>query len=186
MNIVITGLSWAGRERLASVLAERVGARFIDGRTLHPPANRAKLSRGAPLTPTDQAAWLDAIGLKIVLRGQGTIITCPALRVADRSRIREAAQGDLTLVQVTGSLRTVTARMAAGGDLPSDTMACVTSQIQRLETAEPDENVLTLDLLMPRERMIDAILEAEAERMRRAARILTGAVSPNRGASPDA
>lgn len=168
MNFVITGLFWAGRDRLAESLAARIGGRFIEGPALLPAANQRKRAMRAPWRPEDYRTWLDAIGLKIVLRGQGTVITCAALRAEDRVRIRDAAQGALTLVQIVGTTETRAAHMATDDDLPDGTAETFAHHIRRLEIATPEEKVLTLDLAMPREQMINAMVDAEKERLRRA------------------
>lgn len=186
MNIVITGLSWAGRDRLAKCLAARIGGRFIDGPDLHPASTRRKLASRAPLTPDDHAAWLDAIGLKIGLRGQGTVVTCAALRAEDRARIRTAAQGDLTLVQVVGTPETLAARMAPESEISPGTADRLAAHIRRLDVATPGEGVLTLDLAMPQRQMIDAILEAEGARLSQAAAPHPVPRAPDQGLTPNA
>lgn len=184
MNIVITGLAWAGRDRLAEDLAARSGGRFIDGGALHPRANRVKLDNGEPLSPSDCAAWLDAIGLKVGLRGDGSIITCSVLRVDQRARIRDAARDDLTLVQLHGTAQTIAARMAAGGDWPPGTADLIAGQIRRLEPPTADEDVLTLDLSMPHDQMVAAILRAERDRAGRSDTLPGAGPHPRPQASP--
>ncbi len=61
-RIVVMGVSGCGKTTLGAALADRIGAAFIDGDSLHSAENVAKMSRGAPLTDEDRWPWLETIG----------------------------------------------------------------------------------------------------------------------------
>ncbi|HSQ00950.1 MAG TPA: gluconokinase [Candidatus Dormibacteraeota bacterium] len=56
--IVIMGAAGAGKSTVGALLAQRLGARFVDADDLHPPANVAKMRRGEPLGDADRVPWL--------------------------------------------------------------------------------------------------------------------------------
>ena len=72
---------------MGELLAERLGARFIEGDSFHPPANVEKMHAGTPLTDVDRLPWLKAIAAEIdrcVREGEGAVIACSALKRAYR------------------------------------------------------------------------------------------------------
>ncbi|TIN44519.1 MAG: gluconokinase, partial [Mesorhizobium sp.] len=48
--IVVMGVAGCGKTVMGEVLAEALGAVFIEGDRLHPPKNVARMARGEPLT----------------------------------------------------------------------------------------------------------------------------------------
>jgi gluconokinase len=146
VNVIVMGVAWTGRACVAAGLAEALGGRFIPGHTLHPPANLIKLARGEVLTPDDHAAWYDAMGYKIALRGAGTVIACSALRRLQRDRLRDAALGQVRFVHLHGPREVVEARMIAVETSRATGRATLDHQFRKLELPTPDENVLTVDI----------------------------------------
>jgi len=49
---------------VGALIAERLGATFIDGDLLHPKANVAKMESGTPLNDEDRKPWLETIARK--------------------------------------------------------------------------------------------------------------------------
>ncbi|HWU53999.1 MAG TPA: gluconokinase, partial [Rhizomicrobium sp.] len=60
--IVVMGVAGSGKTTIASGLAETLGVPFVEGDSLHPPANVKKMASGIPLTDEDRWPWLEAIG----------------------------------------------------------------------------------------------------------------------------
>lgn len=92
MIVVVMGVAASGKSRVATVLAERTGWRFIEGDELHPQSNRDKMTEGTPLTDADRWPWLDAIGGELAAAradGQPLIVTCSALKRSYRQRLRK-------------------------------------------------------------------------------------------------
>ncbi|WP_137177455.1 gluconokinase [Roseomonas sp. AR75] len=144
-QVVVMGVTGAGKSTVGTKLAERLGVPFRDADDFHPPSNIAKMSAGQPLTDDDRWPWLDAIGAHLAAhRAAGCVVTCSALKRAYRDRLRTAAPG-LRFVHLHGDVALVAARQAArqGHFMPA---SLVPSQFATLETPTPDEGVITLDV----------------------------------------
>ena len=140
--IIVMGVSGCGKSRIGAALAERLALRFLDGDSLHPPANIAKMSRGEALNDDDRAPWLDAVGA--ALRRQADVIACSALKRAYRDRIRAQAPGTV-FVHLSGDRAVLARRVAsrAGHFMPP---ALLDSQLATLEPLQIDETAIVVDL----------------------------------------
>jgi carbohydrate kinase (thermoresistant glucokinase family) len=66
------GVAGSGKTTIAKLLAERLGAEYIDGDWLHPASNVEKMRGGTPLTDEDRWPWLRAIAARVdELNAQG-------------------------------------------------------------------------------------------------------------------
>lgn len=137
------GVSGCGKSLIGQTLATAMGLRFIDGDSLHPPANIAKMRRGEPLTDADRAPWLDSVGDTV--RADGTVVACSALKRAYRDQIRACAAAPVTFLYLRGQRATLLARMSTrpGHFMPP---ALLDSQLATLEPPAPDEAHLTADI----------------------------------------
>jgi gluconokinase len=161
-QIVVMGVTGAGKSTVGTRLAERIGVPFRDADDFHPPSNIAKMSAGQPLTDDDRWPWLDAIGAHLAAhRGTGCVVTCSALKRAYRDRLRAAAPG-LRFVHLHGDVALVAARQAArqGHFMPA---SLVPSQFATLETPTPDEGVITLDVAATPDALVDDAIAALRE-----------------------
>ncbi|AGW41991.1 shikimate kinase I [Leifsonia xyli subsp. cynodontis DSM 46306] len=87
--VVVMGVSGSGKSTVGLLLAQRLGADFVDGDDLHPAANVAKMSAGVPLTDADRAPWLAAVGRVLAEAGpEGRVVACSALKRVYRDLIR--------------------------------------------------------------------------------------------------
>ncbi|NKE45770.1 gluconokinase [Roseomonas frigidaquae] len=157
--VLVMGVSGAGKSTVGPLIAHRLGLRFDDADAFHPPANVAKMSRGAPLDDTDRAPWLDAIGAHLAAHeGVGCVVTCSALKRAYRDRLRVAAPG-LRLVFLQGDLALVAARQAArqGHFMPASLVA---SQFATLEPPAPEEGAILLDVAATPDALAEAAISA--------------------------
>ena len=109
MIVVLMGVSGAGKTTLGRLLAERLGARYIEGDDYHPPANVAKMARGEPLEDADRAPWLAR--LNAVLRNHDhAVLACSALKEAYRRRLLDGVAG-ATIVHLRGEKALIASRL---------------------------------------------------------------------------
>ena len=83
MIVVIMGVAGSGKSTVGQLLATELHFRFLDGDSLHPPANIQKMAHGIPLTDTDRAPWLAAVHTRIAesfRRGEHLVVACSALK----------------------------------------------------------------------------------------------------------
>ncbi len=154
-GIVVIGVAGSGKTTVASSLAGRRGARFVDADTLHPPANLAKMSAGVPLDDDDRWPWLAAVRRELRSGGE-VVVACSALRRRYRDALRGA--GDVRFVYLAMS-REEAVRRVAGRSHHVFRADLVASQFDALEPPGADEgDVATVDAGHP----VDAVLGAAA------------------------
>ncbi len=153
------GVSGAGKSEVGRQLAARLGVRDIEGDDFHSPANIEKMRIGVPLADADRQSWL--LALRDLLHaerdiGQGTVLTCSALKRRYRDILREA-DPDLIFVHLTGARELIAERMLArsGHYMP---FSLLESQYRDLEPLQADELGAEFDVAMPPSRIVDQVL----------------------------
>ncbi|PAY03658.1 gluconate kinase [Bradyrhizobium sp. UFLA03-84] len=150
------GVSGSGKSTIADRLAIRIGWRFEDGDSFHPPSNVAKMHSGQPLTDEDRWPWLRAIAAEID-RACGVreraVIACSALKRSYRD-ILVHGRDDIRIVFLDGTQELIASRLAARKDhfMPPGLLA---SQFKTLEPPTPDERPITVAI----DRSVDTIIE---------------------------
>lgn len=113
--IVVMGVTGAGKSTIGALLAETLGRPLIEGDSLHPPANIAKMSQGIPLNDDDRLPWLKAIAARIDearKTNSPVIVTCSALKRRYRE-ILEDGHDDVGFVYLRGARELIAQRLAA-------------------------------------------------------------------------
>lgn len=143
--VVVMGVSGCGKSTLASDLAAQLGRRFVEGDTLHPPANVAKMAAGLALDDTDRIGWLHSIAAELA-RGDAPVVACSALKRSYRDLLRAAAP-QLRLIHLSGEPSELTLRLEQrqGHYMPATLLP---SQLATLEPPQADEHALPLDITM--------------------------------------
>jgi len=156
-RIVLMGVAGCGKSAVGAALAARLGALYLDGDDLHPPANIAKMSRGEPLDDEDRWPWLTLVGQRLATPQGALILGCSALKRRYRDHIRREAGAPVIFVHLAGTKALIAARMAArsGHFMPT---SLIDSQFAALEPPGPDENAITVDI----DNTVDAIADAIA------------------------
>lgn len=137
-HIVVMGVAGCGKSTIGELLAEDLRAPFLDGDSLHPQSNIAKMSAGTPLNDQDRLPWLEEIGRRFAAAGQAPlVIACSALKRRYRNIIRAATNG-VVFVHLDGPADLLAERMNArpGHFMPTSLLQ---SQLDALEPLEADE-----------------------------------------------
>jgi carbohydrate kinase (thermoresistant glucokinase family) len=143
--ILVMGVQGSGKSTIGWMLAEKLGITFIDGDSLHPPANIAKMAAGVPLDDNDRMPWLMEIGRVLAAeRHEGIIVACSALKRKYRDLLRESVP-DLFIVDPEGPIELVASRISYRRHefMPA---ALLQSQYATLEPRAQDERGVTVDI----------------------------------------
>lgn len=162
--VVVMGVAGSGKSSIGAALAARLGWAFLEGDSLHPPANVARMASGLPLTDEDRRGWLATIGGHIAEAdrvGKGLVVACSALKRAYRDQL--AASGPrVVFLHLSGERALIERRMAAraGHFMP---LSLIDSQFATLEPPGADERAITLPIDMPPEALVDEAARRLAE-----------------------
>lgn len=162
--VVVMGVSGCGKTQVGEQLARRIGARFVEGDSLHPPANVAKMAAGTPLEDSDRWPWLDVIGAEIAAAragGERLVVSCSALKRVYRERLRAAAGGALAFVHLQGTPELLERRMATrkGHFMPASLLQ---SQLRTLEPPAGEPLTVTVDIDAAPDDIVRAALDGLA------------------------
>ncbi|MGJ4928787.1 6-phosphogluconolactonase [Bradyrhizobium sp. HKCCYLS2038] len=158
--LIIMGVAGSGKSTIGEALGRRLGWRFEDGDSFHPPANVAKMSAGHPLTDEDRWPWLRAIADEIARcrdKGEHIIIACSALKKAYRD-ILTGGRSDISIVYLAGSQHLIAERMRhrKGHFMPT---GLLDSQFATLQPPQAGEHPITVSVDAPVERIVNDILQ---------------------------
>lgn len=158
--LVVMGVSGSGKSTIGQALAARLGWRFEDGDSFHPPSNVAKMHAGQPLTDEDRWPWLRAIAAEIdrsCAAGERVAIACSALRRVYRD-ILVHGRDEIRIVYLNGTQQLIATRLnrRKGHFMPPDLLA---SQFATLEPPGADERPVTVSIDAPVDKIVDDILE---------------------------
>jgi gluconokinase len=145
--ILLLGVCGSGKTTIGEHLAGALGWRFADADAFHPPANRAKMSCGDPLTEEDRLPWLATLHDFLrdrVAEGQSLVLACSGLREAYRQRLFAAAPAAISAALLHGSRPVLLERLSArrGHYMPA---SLLDSQLATLELPDPAQ-VPTFDI----------------------------------------
>jgi beta-N-acetylhexosaminidase len=160
-RIVVMGVSGCGKTTIGDLVARGLGAPFLDGDSLHPVENVAKMAAGTPLTDEDRWPWLATVGTELANAGDGgKVLACSALKRCYRDAIRALAPGTVFL-HLHGSKEVLGSRLEgrSGHFMPA---ALLDSQLATLEPLESDETGIVVDIAAPVSQVVTEALAAIA------------------------
>ncbi len=144
-HVVVMGVSGCGKTTIGALVAHELEVPFIDGDSLHPVENVAKMAAGIPLDDEDRWPWLARVGCELTAAGPaGLVIACSALKRSYRDAIRAQAPDTLFLL-LNGTRAVLEARLEgrSGHFMPA---ALLDSQLATLEPLGTDEAGVVVDI----------------------------------------
>ena len=155
-QIVVMGVSGAGKSTTGEALARRLGWPFIEGDAFHPAANVEKMHNGIPLTDADRDPWLHALAAELArfqAQGESSVMGCSSLKRAYRDILRTGAPR-VRFVHVHGTRGLLTERLAnRSGHFFAPSL--LDSQLDTLELLGPDEDGVVVDMALSVEEQVD-------------------------------
>ncbi len=159
--IIVMGVQGSGKSTIGELLAERLGARFLDGDSLHPAANKAVMAAGTALQDEHRLPWLNAVGRNLADdHPDGIVIACSALKHSYRDLLRDHAPS-LFVVDAEGPIDLIAARLRARTHefMPPGLLQ---SQFDILEVRTDDERGVTVSVVDRPNTIVDSIVAALA------------------------
>jgi len=166
-KVVVMGVAGSGKSTLAAGLALALAVPLIEGDEHHLPASQAKMRQGIALQDSDREPWLDRLGDTLLACPGAGVLTCSALKLRYRERLRAHVPGlSFVFIEVDAAeaARRVAAR--AGHLFPA---ALVASQFEALEPPHGEAGVLTVPASLRPQAQLDTALHwlaAQAPRRR--------------------
>ncbi len=144
--LVVMGVSGCGKSVVGDDIAKKSQGVLIEGDSFHPQANIDKMSHGHPLDDQDREGWLNRLGeeMATALRnGQHPVLTCSALKLIYRERLRKAVPGlGFVFLELTKEVATDRCSHRPGHFMPA---SLVDSQFATLEPPYGEDRTLVVD-----------------------------------------
>lgn len=154
---ILMGVSGSGKSAVASGIAQKTGAAFLDGDFLHPRANIEKMSAGHALNDSDRLPWLNALSDAIFAMqrtNRVSLIVCSALKKKYRDILRDGNQ-HLSFLYLEGEFKLIEGRLKKRQNHFFQPNMLV-SQFDTLEVPSSDEkDVYVIDIKPPLIEVID-------------------------------
>jgi gluconokinase len=136
------GVAGSGKSTVGAVLAERLGAPFVEGDGLHPERNVAKMASGLALDEADRAPWIERVR-QTLCDHQHVVVSCSALKRSHRDELRRAHGVRFVFLDASADAARVRAAGRADHFMGPDMIA---GQMVTLERPGPDEtDIVTVD-----------------------------------------
>jgi len=155
--VIIFGVSGAGKTTVGKLLAQQLGWHFHEADDFHSRANIEKMHRGVPLTDEDRWPWLDSLRdliKRCVEARQNAVLACSALKRAYREHLRVSEE--VKFVFLRGDYAPIAKQLhRRRGHFMN--LVLLRSQFDDLEEPKPDEDVVTIELGLTPERLVEEI-----------------------------
>lgn len=154
---IVMGVAGCGKTTIGSMVADRLGWRFLDADDFHPPANVAKMAAGTPLDDADRQPWLETLRDELAARlheGESIVLGCSALKARYRATL-VGKRTDIRIVYLHAPRSVLEERLQSrAGHFMKSTM--LDSQLAALEPPAPDAS-LYADVSGPPDKVVAAI-----------------------------
>jgi carbohydrate kinase (thermoresistant glucokinase family) len=153
-HIILMGVSGSGKTTIGSALAKKLQWPFLDADDFHSAANIEKMRAAIPLTDLDRAQWLSTLHAELFGATSSLILACSALRQQYRDQLCVGV--NVQWVWLSASKETLVTRLSAR---PNHYMPASLLKSQ-LETLEPPETAINIDVSMSVTGCVDQVIEA--------------------------
>ena len=156
-RIVVMGVAGSGKTTVGIAVADELDLAFVDGDSLHPPANVAKMSAGEPLDDDDRRPWLAAV-LDQLCRSDGIVVACSALKRSYRDVVRQASGTRFVFLDLDADQAVDRAARRAGHFMGPSMIASQFASLERPDRTETD--IVHIDARQPVELVVrDVVAE---------------------------
>jgi carbohydrate kinase (thermoresistant glucokinase family) len=157
-SVIVMGVSGCGKSTVGALLADSLGAQFIEGDQFHPAENVSKMAAGQPLTDEDRYGWLHVLSnqLKLAHNSQRSVVmSCSALKESYRDILRMGAP-NVWLVYLHASFDVLNERVTARSHqyMPASLLQ---SQLATLEPPTKGPRVLSYEVTTPAADIVVAV-----------------------------
>lgn len=157
---ILMGVSGSGKSAVASGVAQRINAAFLDGDFLHPRSNISKMASGHALNDEDRKPWLQALNdaaFAMQRTNETSLIVCSALKKQYRDMLREGNHC-LHFLYLKGDYSLIENRLKARKGHFFKPQMLVT-QFETLEEPTATENdVYAIDISAPLDDVIENVI----------------------------
>jgi gluconokinase len=155
---IIMGIAGAGKTVVARLLSERLDSDFLEGDRRHSSMNISKMLSNCPLQDEDRVQWLFEIESDIrraIARNIETVVTCSALKASYRRQLSSPDRVQPVWIDVPTSELDRRIRNRSDHYMKYELLS---SQIAAFEPIDPNENVITVNGLLPPDEVVDELL----------------------------
>lgn len=154
--VIAMGVSGSGKSTVGLLLADRLGAVFVDADDLHTAEHVAKMATGSPLTDDDREPWLRRVAETVADAPGSIVVACSALRRAYRDLLRSQAGRPLAFVHLDAPREILAGRLEhrRGHFMPA---ALLDSQLETLEPLDDDEPGIVVDVTRDPAAIVDDV-----------------------------
>lgn len=148
------GVCGSGKSTIARMLADALGAEFLEADDFHTKSNREKMRQGIPLTEQDRDPWLASLAAKIFqLSPDPFVLACSALKEVHRQILRHSCP-EMRIVLLHGSRKLLENRLTQRDNhfMPASLLD------SQLATLEIPASALTIDSALTPSKILSSIL----------------------------
>jgi len=154
------GVSGVGKSTIASSLAARIDAQFIEADDYHSSENRTAMEQGNPLDDKMRLPWLLSLcsAAETARDGGHVVMACSALKRQYRDLFRTHI-GHVQFVYLHACREAIARRMSerSGHFMP---LSLLDTQIAVLEPPTSDEGVIAIDVTAPKSEIENEVEES--------------------------
>ena len=155
---IVMGVSGSGKTVVGRLLSEQLECDFLEGDRRHPPSNIIKMISQNPLQDEDRRQWLLELEDDIrraVGDNRETVMTCSALKASYRKQLTSSNRVQLVWLNVPKPELEQRLAKRSNHYMKSEMLH---SQIAAFEQISPEENVITMDGLLPPIEIVNELL----------------------------